>query len=105
MAALLKVKANYFNNFFASQCTPLVNNSKLSDKILYNCAARLISINFDSNDILKIIRSLNVNKAHGHDGISLRMIKICDESLVQPLLLIFKGLYIYWCLSRYLEEI
>ena len=82
-----------------------MNNSKLSDKILYNCAARLISINFDSNDILKIIRSLNVNKAHGHDGISLRMIKICDESLVQSLLLIFKGLYIYWCLSRYLEEI
>ena len=27
-----KIKANYFNNFFASQCTPLVNNSKLPDK-------------------------------------------------------------------------
>ena len=100
MAALLKVKANYFNNFFASQCTPLVNNSKLSDKILYNCAARLISINFDSNDILKIIRSLNVNKAHGHDGIlvdkimirMIRMIKMHDESLVQ-IVTYFQGLY------------
>ena len=81
-----------------------MNNSKLSDKILYNCAARLISINFGSNDILKFIRSSNINKAHGHDGISLRMIKFFDESLVQPLLLIFKGFYIYCCLSKYLDE-
>ena len=39
----------------------------------------------------KIIRFLNVNKAHGHDGILVRVIKMCDESLVQPLSLIFKG--------------
>ena len=29
-----KIKANYFNCFFASQCTILVNNSKLPDKLL-----------------------------------------------------------------------
>ena len=85
-----KIKASYFNNVFVFQCTPLVNNSKLPDKITYNSAARLTSIKFDNNDILKIIRSLNVNKAHGHDGISVRMIKMCDESLVQPLSLIFR---------------
>ena len=68
-----------------------MNNSKLPDKITYNSAARLTSIKFDNNDILKIIRSLNINKAHGHDDISVRMIKMCDESLVQPLSLIFKG--------------
>ena len=56
------------------QCTPLVNNSKLPDKITYNSAARLTSIKFGNNDVLKIIRSLNINKAHGHD-ISVRMIK------------------------------
>ena len=86
-----KIKANYFNKFFASHCTPLVNNSKLPDKITCNFAATLTSIKFGNNDILKIIRSLNVNKAHGHDGISVRMIKMCDESLVQPLSLIFRG--------------
>ena len=74
-----------------SQRTPLVNNSKLPDRITYNSAARLTSIKFDNNDILKIIRSLNINKAHGHDDISVRMIKMCDESLVQPLSLIFRG--------------
>ena len=68
-----------------------MNNSKLPDKITYNPAARLTSIKFDNSNILKIIRSLNVNKAHGHDGISVRMIKMCDESLVQPLSIIFRG--------------
>ena len=87
----MKIKASYVNKFFASQCTPLVNNSKLPDKITYNSAARLTSVKFDNNDILKIISSLNVNKAHGDDGISVRMIKMCDESLVQPLSLIFRG--------------
>ena len=68
-----------------------MNNSKLSDRITYNSAARLTSIKCENNDVLKIIRSLNVNKANGHDGISVRMIKMCDESLVQPLSLIFRG--------------
>ena len=80
-----KIKANYFNSFFASQCTPLMNNSKLPDKINYISVARLTSIKFDNNDILKITRSLNVNKAHGHYSILVKMIKMCDESLVQPL--------------------
>ena len=44
-----------------------------------------------SGDILKIIKSLNVKKAHGHDGISVRMIEMCDELLVQSLPLIFRG--------------
>ena len=32
-----------------------------------------------------------VNRAHGHDGVLVRMIKMCEESLVHPLSLIFKG--------------
>ena len=40
---------------------------------------------FISEDkILKIIRSLNSNKAHGWDEISLRMIRLCDAALVLP---------------------
>ena len=92
-----KIKANYFNNFFALQCTPLVNNSNYSDRITYNSAARLSTIKFDNkfNNFLKIIRSLNVNKAHGHDGILVRKIKMCDKSLVQPLSRIFRGCILY----------
>ena len=49
-----KIKANYSNKFFISQCTLLVNNSKLLGKITYNSAARLTLIKFGNNDILKI---------------------------------------------------
>ena len=40
--------------------------------------------------IRKIIRNLNVNKAHGQDNISIRMLKICDSVLVEPMSLIYK---------------
>ena len=81
-------KANLFNDFFATQCTPLSNNNVLPSAISFKTQSRLSSINFEKEDILKIIRNLNVNKAHGHDNISIRMLKICDSVLVEPLSLI-----------------
>ena len=45
--------------------------------------------------ILNVIRSLNPNKAHGWDEISIRMIKLSDKSLVSPLKIIFTD-----CLRR-----
>ena len=30
-----EAKANHFNNFFASQCTPLNNNSKVPENQIY----------------------------------------------------------------------
>ena len=50
----------------------------------------LTTIDFSNNDILKIIRSLDPNKAHGHDKISIAMVKICDDSISKPLKLIFE---------------
>ena len=41
--------------------------------VTIHSAARPTSIKFDNNNILKIIKSLNANKAHEHDGISVRM--------------------------------
>ena len=40
--------------------------------------------------MLRIIRSLDTKKAHGCDGISVAMIKICDNSIVDPLCCIFE---------------
>ena len=37
-----------------------------------------------------IIRSLYPNKAHGDDGISIRMLKFCASSVSKPLFLLFK---------------
>ena len=40
-----KIKANNFNNFFASRCTPLVNNSKLSEGLLLNLQVDVTQLN------------------------------------------------------------
>ena len=55
-------KANYFNQFFASKCTPLSNSSSLPSSLDLETEARSTSISFSDNDILKIIRSLDINK-------------------------------------------
>ena len=34
---------------------------------------------------------MNSNKAHGHDGISIRMLKICGSSVIKPLSLLFNN--------------
>ena len=68
-----KKKAHHFNAFFASKCTPLINNSVVLDSVDYVSTAKLSSINFNNVNILKIIKSLNVNKVHGHDDISKAM--------------------------------
>ena len=84
-------KANLFNDFFASQCTPISNNSALPSKKSFKTNKRLYKLNIKEDDILKIIRKLNVNKAHGHDDISIKMLKICDSVLTEPLSIIFKN--------------
>ena len=49
----------------------------------------LDSIAISGSDILKTIRSLDINKARGHDDISIRMLKICDDAIVEPLKMLF----------------
>ena len=53
--------------------------------------ARLRSLDYNEGKILEIIRALNINKSHGHNGISIRMIKIGDESLLKTFLILFKN--------------
>ena len=83
-----KEKANYFNEFLGLQCSPVVNGSVLHDKS-YLTASSLDSISISGSDILTTIRSLDINKSHGHDDISIRMLKICDDVLVEPLKMLF----------------
>ena len=87
----IQTKANIFNKFFAEQCTPLKNNSVLPVSQMFLTQSRLNYIDFNEVEILKIIKALNIHKAHGHDDISIRMIKICDKSLLKPLILLFEN--------------
>ena len=52
--------------------------------------SRLSSVRFSQDDIAKIIQNLDPNKVHGHDNISIRMLKICGSSICKPLEMIFK---------------
>ena len=52
-----------------------------------NC---LSSVNFSQDGIAKIIQNLDPNKAHDHDNISIRMLKICGSSIYKPLEMMFK---------------
>ena len=37
-----------------------------------------------NDNIVKFIRSLDANKALGHDGISVRILKLCATSISKP---------------------
>ena len=44
--------------------------------------ARFSKITFTDDQILKILRAFDINKAHGHNEISIRMPKLCDKSII-----------------------
>ena len=46
---------------------------------------RLTSFDTKDDDILPIIKNLNVNKVDGWDQLSIRMIKACGNSISFPL--------------------
>ena len=50
-----------------------------------------MTIDFSNNDILKIIRNFDPNRAHSYNMISNRMVKISDDSVCKPLKLIFQS--------------
>ena len=84
-------KANLFNKYFSSQCNPLPNDSKLPENQTYITETKLSSFNIEDEDIYKIIKTLDINKAHGHDEVSIRMLKLCDKSKVKQLFIIFNN--------------
>ena len=47
------------------------------------------SVTFSKDDIEKLIQNLDPNEAHGHDQISIRMLKLCSNSICKPLEIIF----------------
>ena len=86
-----KKKAEQFNSFFSKHCSRIQNSSKLTLTLNKKSENSISSITLNRNDIATIIHSLDPNKAHGYDMISIRMLKICDISICKPLELIFQS--------------
>ena len=77
--------------FFANQCSLIKKTSVLPTNCESLIDKSLSNITFTDNDIGKIIKDLDLNKAHGHDMISIHMLKLCRGSVYKPLQLIFKA--------------
>ena len=59
----IKIKACIFDKCFAEQCTPLKYDSTLPVNQIFLIQSRRTSLDFNEDEILKIIRVLNIYKA------------------------------------------
>ena len=57
---------------------------------------------FSEDDTAKIIQNLEPNKVHGHDHISICMLKTCGETVCKALECIFQECF--WLISTRMEE-
>ena len=83
-------KASIFNIFFAEQCN-IFNNGSVLPEINYKTHKRLLNITISTENLTRMIKDINPNKAHGHDNISIKMIQICGDSIIPPLKIIFES--------------
>ena len=82
-------KVEIFNRFFAKQRIIVPNSNNLPSVFIRKTDKYLSTVTFYENLIKKAVRNLDPNKAHGHDMLSIRMLKTCDDSLCGQLELIF----------------
>ena len=85
------VKANLFNDYFSKQWLMIDNNSAITANTNFLTKERFSTFPICSGDIVKIIRSLDPNKAYGLDEISIRVIKKCISSISKPLVILFRN--------------
>ena len=83
----VQAKADIFNELFVEQCYTIPNNSVLP-LLIFRANNKLSNIAIGETEILKLIRKLNTNKAHGLDELSIEMIKLCNNTIVLPLRLV-----------------
>ena len=72
-------KPKFLIHFF--QCSLINSGSTLPTHKEYLASNCLYSITFSQDDISKIIQNLVSGKAHGHDNISIRVLKICGSAI------------------------
>ena len=80
-----KEKAELFHSFFSKQCSLISNNSSLHNYINYTTGRRLSAVALSVEAIGKIIQNLDSSRAHDHDNIIIPMLKICRDSIYEPL--------------------
>ena len=84
-------KSQCFNKFSLSHCKTNANNSALP-AFSYLTDSRLGNIQITDNELKSIIISLNPNKTHGCDSVSIQMLQLCAEFIPFPLSIIFRNI-------------
>ena len=84
-------KVNLINYFFAKQFSIIENSSVLTSLTIPVTYQYLAKIEFTKDDIKRIICKLDSNKAHGHDMISICMLKVSRGAIIEPLFKISKN--------------
>ena len=94
MSQILKRNVNFSILTFQNNVLYSKNISTLANTRSKHTNNILDTIAFSKEEVYKIIKNLDPNKAHGHDMISIPMIKLCCISIWKPLEIIFHN-----CLS------
>ena len=83
-----------FNKYFSKQFSePSVYNTNID----FGNACALDDLQFHEVDVLLILKSTNLSKAAGHDGIHgmiKKIFKSCACSLAKPLTMLFNQVYV-----------
>ena len=61
------VKSNLFDDYFSQQCTTVDNDNYIPPNITFATEEKLPTLEFCTDDIVKIFKSLDPSKAHGHE--------------------------------------
>ena len=59
--------------------------------VKFNSTTTLNEINFNDEDLLKIIQGPDINKAHGQEDLSVRMIKARDSTIIRSLFIVLNN--------------
>jgi hypothetical protein len=82
-------KAIAFTDFFRNQQTLTEPQGHQLPPLVRNTELRLSDISTTPNEVAKILQSLDLGKAHGVDGVSVRLLKETSESISVPLSCLF----------------
>ncbi|KAL5268986.1 hypothetical protein ACHWQZ_G002719 [Mnemiopsis leidyi] len=91
-----KDQANLFNEFFYNQFSEASNYNIDIDFVNND----FLDLQFHSEDIFKILKMMNANKAAGPDGIHGKVLKNCARSLAYPLSILFNLSFVTGCIPQ-----
>ena len=88
------------NDYFKQQCTTVDNDSSIPPNMTFATEQKLPTFEICTDNIVEIIKSLDPNKTHGHNEISIRMIKLCASSIAKPLSILVRNCFKNECFPQ-----